>query len=161
MDKLALSQRDVRQTNHRGVAQQGQVAFHQAVDIIPQLEVAHDCLCNPLVVRRDDLAAVPPVHLVAVVLLGVVRGRHHHPARAAQQLHSEGHKGGRDQVAEEVHGDALRHQHRCGDAGKALRAVAPVIPCGGSPSECMYPSVWELRTKWAGKGVSCLLDIRH
>mmetsp|Transcript_13510 Transcript_13510/g.31988 ORF Transcript_13510/g.31988 Transcript_13510/m.31988 type:complete len:237 (+) Transcript_13510:1232-1942(+) len=94
---------------------------------VPQPEVLLDGGRDALVVGGDDLAAVAPVHLVAVVILRVVRGGDHDPRRAAEVRHRKGDERGRDEAPEKARLDPLRHKHRRRDLRKALRPAAPVV----------------------------------
>ena len=67
---------------------------------------------DPRVDRRDDLGAVRPVHLGAVVLPGVVAGRNHQPGRGAQVADREGQYGRRDQGAERQDAQAAQSAPR-------------------------------------------------
>lgn len=60
-----------------------------------------------LVVGRNDLASVAPVHFVSVVLLLVVGSCDHDPSCTPQLKRRCCHEGGGDYLAEQVHFDAL------------------------------------------------------
>ena len=69
--------------------------------------------------------------LVSVVVFGVVGCCHHHAPGALEVLHSEGDKGSRDEVAEEVHWDALGESDGRRNLCVALGAVPSVVACVG------------------------------
>jgi hypothetical protein len=77
--------------------------------------------------RRDDLRAVAPVHLVAVVLGRVVAGGHHHAGRGAERAHRVGGDRRRPVFVREPHGDPGGGQHRGGLLGELPRLVARVV----------------------------------
>ena len=82
---------------------------------------------NSLVVRSNDLSSVAPEDLVAVVLLGVVRGGHHDAALAAQLTDRIGDHWGRTQRIVEVDLDAVCREHVGRRLGKEGAVVAPVV----------------------------------
>eukprot|EP00123_Amoebidium_parasiticum_P017766 comp23982_c0_seq1/m.42576 comp23982_c0_seq1/g.42576 ORF comp23982_c0_seq1/g.42576 comp23982_c0_seq1/m.42576 type:complete len:588 (+) comp23982_c0_seq1:346-2109(+) len=93
----------------------------------PGLEVGLDGGGNHLVVGGDDLGPVAPVHLVAVVVLGVVAGRNHHTGCRLVAAHGKGHEGGAGHAAEHVDLKAAA-QEDCGrQLGKGLRAAILVL----------------------------------
>ena len=79
------------------------------------------------VVRGDHLGTIAPVSLIAVVLLGVVRGGDHHPTLAAQLADSEGDLWRRTEALEEIDLDAIGGEDLCRDAGEDIAIVAAVM----------------------------------
>jgi hypothetical protein len=82
---------------------------------------------DPEVVRRDDLRAVAPVDLVAVVLRRVVAGRHHHARGGAEVLHREGEERRRAGARRDLRGDPERGEHARGVLGELAPEDAPVV----------------------------------
>ena len=95
---------------------------------------------DPGVDRRDDLGAVRPVHLGAVILPGVVAGRNHQPGRGAQQADREGQDGRRDRGAERQDPQAGAGQHRGGLGRERLGAAARVETDDNRPAGEFGPS---------------------
>ena len=79
------------------------------------------------VVRGHQLAAVVPVGLVAVVLLGVVAGRHHHTRLAAEVAHGKRKLGSGTQCLEQIYMEAVCGQHIGSNLGKLAAVVAAVV----------------------------------
>ena len=79
------------------------------------------------IVRGHQLAAVVPVGLVAVVLLGVVAGCHHHTRLAAEVAHGKRKLGSGTQSLEQIHMEAVCRQHIGGNLGKLAAVVAAVV----------------------------------
>ena len=101
---------------------------HDVLGVEPRADHAHvgdaaDLLDDVAVVGGGHLGAVGPVGLVAVVLLGVVRGGDHHARVAFQLADGEAQLGGRAQRVEQVGGEAVR----CEDVGHALGELARVV----------------------------------
>ena len=82
---------------------------------------------DALVVRRHNLSTVAPIHLVAVVLLGVVRGGHHHAGVAAKVAHGEGELWRGAQVLKEVAEDTVGGHHAGGHLSEEAAVVARVV----------------------------------
>ena len=82
------------------------------------------------VVRGDNLRAVSPVGLVAVVFLGVVGGSDVHAALAAEFTDGEGEFGGGAEVVEEEHLDTVSREDVGHDFGKFAGIVADVVSHG-------------------------------
>ena len=102
------------------------IAALHALKIVQLLDLGKDR------VRRlgGDLAAVRPIHLVAVVLAGVVAGGDHHARGAAQRPHGIAQAGGGHQSGIDVGPDAVGGKHVCGDPGKQVGMDAAVIADG-------------------------------
>ena len=87
-----------------------------------------DLLGDLRVGRRDDLAAVAEVDLVAVVLWRVVARGHHHPRDAAEVTDGEGEHGGGQRPGEDVRLEPGTDHHLGGVAGEDVGVVAGVVP---------------------------------
>nr|GFD48893.1 hypothetical protein [Tanacetum cinerariifolium] len=85
---------------------------------------------NVLVVGRNHLRAVVPVHLEAVVLLGVVRGRDNAAALAAQVPDGKRQLGGGPQAIEQIRRNAVARKNIGYRFGKQPRIVARVVGDG-------------------------------
>ena len=79
------------------------------------------------VVRGHDLAAIVPVGLVAVILLRVVRGGHHHAGLAVQMADGKRQFGRGAQVLEKVAMNAVGSHHLGGHLGEVAAVVARVV----------------------------------
>ena len=82
---------------------------------------------DSLVVWGYDLSAIAPEDLVAVVLLGVVRGGHHDTALAAQLTNRIGDHRGRAECIVEVDLDTVCREYIGCRLSKERAIVAPVI----------------------------------
>ena len=82
---------------------------------------------DPRVDGRDDLGAVGPVHLEAVVFPRVVAGRDHQAGRGLQVADGEGQHGRRDRAARRQHAQPSAGQHRGGFGRERLGATTGVV----------------------------------
>ena len=73
-----------------------------------------------LVVRGDDLAAVGPIDLVAVVFSRIVRGRYHDARGGAQEAHGKGKLGRGSKRGKQIRGNIVSAQHARGLLGKLI-----------------------------------------
>ena len=102
----------------------GGVALHlHFLDALDGLDVGDDVD----IVGCDDLRAVAPVGLVAVVLLGVVAGRDVYATLAAEMADGIGQLGGGAEVLEEVDLDAVGREHVGYEFGELTGIVAHVV----------------------------------
>ena len=86
-----------------------------------------DLLHDDLGLLGDDLHAAPVVDLVAVVLLGVVRGGDHDAPAQAQLAHGVGQHGRGHGLRPQHHLDAVAHQHLGRGAREHVGVLARVI----------------------------------
>lgn len=94
---------------------------------LPWLQVSLDAGGYTLVVRRDDLAAVSPVHLVAVVLLRVVRRGHHYSRARLRVGDPEGHERGSDGAPHEENTEPPRGEYRRGEVREPFGGEAVLM----------------------------------
>lgn len=97
------------------------------VESFPLVEVLLDGCGNSFVVWLDDLSAVVPVDLVAVVSGRVVRCGNHDTTGAAEEAACEGDVRSWDDHAEEVDLDTLHEEDAGGDFGVVTGAVTCVV----------------------------------
>ena len=83
--------------------------------------------------RGGHLAAVSPVHLVAVVLGGVVGSRYHNARRAFQIPGSVGNAGYRHQLGENISFDAISRKDFRRNLRKHIALDAAVVADGNAP----------------------------
>lgn len=69
---------------------------------------------------RNTRQVHSPSHLVTIIHLWVVRGRHHHACARLQVGNPERHERRGDRSAEEVDAEALRDEDRGGNVREAL-----------------------------------------
>ena len=74
----------------------------------------------------SDLTSVGPGYLVAVILLGVVRGGDHDAGDGALEAYRVAHFRRGTDIVEDEHMDAVGRQHLCRDAGEHLAVVSGV-----------------------------------
>ena len=79
------------------------------------------------IVRGDNLCAVAPVCLIAVVLLGVVRSGDVYAALAAQLTDSIGEFGSRTERIEQIYLDAVGRENVCDDFSEFAGVVTHVV----------------------------------
>ena len=101
------------------------------VDILEVFDFQH-LVNHRRVVRGGQLAAVAPICLVAVILLGVVAGGEHHAGVAAVVAHGEAELRRGAHAVEEVDVEAVGGQHMGRDFGKLAAVVAAVVADGGA-----------------------------
>lgn len=93
----------------------------------PRLEVLFDALLDSTVVGLDDLGSILPVDLVAIVVLGVVRGGDHDSYGGLLEQDSVRHVGGGHEIREQIHVEALMGEGGGSVGGKGARVVAAII----------------------------------
>ena len=98
-----------------------------------KLDFAHtgngvDVLDDVHIVGRDNLCAVVPVGLVAVIFLGIVRSGDIHTTLATQQADGVGHLGGRTGAFEKVDLDAVCREDIGNRLGKQAAVVSHIVP---------------------------------
>ncbi|EAU68212.1 hypothetical protein STIAU_7739 [Stigmatella aurantiaca DW4/3-1] len=81
---------------------------------------------DALIVRGDDLRAVAPVDLVAVVLRGIVAGGDHHRRTGPQAQRGERRQGRGHEAGEDERGDPFGGQHTRGVLGELGAHPAPI-----------------------------------
>ena len=89
-----------------------------------------------LVMRRDDLGAVLPEYLVAVVFLGIVRCRNHDARLALEIADGEAQFRRRPDIVEDIDMDVIGHQHAGRDLGEQLAVVPAVV---GDDGRNLFP----------------------
>ena len=83
------------------------------------------------VVRSHQLAAVVPIGLVAVILLGVVAGSHHHARLASEVAHGKRKLRSGTQSLEQIDMEAVCGQHIGSNLGKLAAVVTAVVAHSG------------------------------
>ena len=101
------------------------------LDVGDRLDFQH-FLDDGLVVGGGELAAVAPVGLVAVVLLGIVGGGEHDAGVAVAVADGEAELGGGTHAVEEVDLVAVGSQHVGCDFGELAAVVAAVVADGSA-----------------------------
>ena len=84
-------------------------------------------LDDAYIVRRDNLGAVAPVSLVAVIFLGIMRGRDVHAALASEFTDCEREFGSRTETVEEVYMDIVGREYIGNNFGKFAGVVTHVM----------------------------------
>ena len=101
----------------------GILARQDHIDVGDLLHLGDDVL----VVRGRHLRTISPVGLVAVVLLGVVRGGNNHARVTLELADREAQLGGRTQGVEEENREAVRGEDVGHTLGEHARVVAAVV----------------------------------
>ena len=96
------------------------------------------------IVGSDNLSAVGPVGLVAVVFFGIVAGGDVHAALASEMTDGERELGGGAEVFEEVNLDAVGREYVSHDFGELARIVAYVVSDDYRNFGQVFESVFEV-----------------
>ena len=133
----------------------GLVVVH-GLDAVEHVQLLH-LLGHLVSVLGGQLGAVLPVHLIAVVLLGVVAGGDIDAGDAAVLTHSKAELGGGAQGLKQTHGDAVARHDAGGLPGKGVGVVAAVKAHGHAP---LY-RLGTLLQDDLGKGLGGVTDDMH